>query len=145
MARLASGDGPHGLLHPNFIGAGATLLMAACATDVMYLRTSIVQWASFSAWLISTGLVLALLAAAVLIIDLVTGRAGRISWARFLLVAAAALLSVLNVFVHSRDAWTSVVPQGIGLSAVVTILLLIAAVGGWRVTTEGRVATGDRT
>ncbi|MHB8286782.1 MAG: DUF2231 domain-containing protein, partial [Caulobacteraceae bacterium] len=51
-------------------------------------------------------------------------------------VAAAALLSLLNAFVHSRDAWTSVVPDGITLSVIVTALLLISAfVYGYRVTT----------
>ena len=68
---------------------------------------------------IAVGLVLALLAAIVLVIDVISGRAGRISWIRFIVVAAAALLSLLNIFVHSRDAWTSVVPEGIWLSAIV--------------------------
>ena len=141
MARLASEAPPRALLHPGFIATGSTLLVAALATDVMYYRTSIWQWSNASAWLIAAGLVLALVAAVVLVIDFLTGRAGRIVWGPFLLVAAAALLSLVNVFVHSRDAWTSVVPEGLGLSVVVSILLLIAAVGGWRVTT---VAGSDR-
>ena len=144
MARLASEALPRALLHPGFIAAGSTLLVAALATDVMYYRTSIWQWSNASAWLIAAGLVLALVAAIVLIIDFLTGRAGRINWGPFLLVAAAALLSLVNVFVHSRDAWTSVVPDGLGLSAIVSILLLIAAVGGWRVATARPGARGDR-
>ena len=144
MARLASEALPRALLHPGFIAAGSTLLIAALATDVMYCRTSIWQWSNASAWLISAGLVLALVAAVVLAIDFLTGRAGHINWVPFLLVAAAALLSLLNVFVHSRDAWTSVVPEGLGLSVIVSVLLLIAAVDGWRVTTVRSVAEGDR-
>ncbi|WP_271602749.1 DUF2231 domain-containing protein [Bradyrhizobium sp. CCBAU 45384] len=144
MARLAPGVGPKSLLHPGFIGAGSTLLIAGLATDIMYWNTSNWQWANSSAWLIAAGLVLALVATIVLIIDFLTGRAGRVDWIPFLLVAVAALLSLLNVFVHSRDAWTSVVPQGILLSAVVTILLLSAAATGWRVTTVRTTATGER-
>ena len=144
MARLASDARPRALLHPGFIATGSTLLVAALATDVMYYRTSIWQWSNASAWLIAAGLVLALVAAVVLVIDFLTGRAGRIVWGPFLLVAAAALLSLVNVLVHSRDAWTSVVPEGLGLSVVVSILLLIAAVGGWRVTTARHGAGGDR-
>ncbi|MDA9411869.1 hypothetical protein XH80_35345 [Bradyrhizobium sp. CCBAU 45384] len=132
------------MLHPGFIGAGSTLLIAGLATDIMYWNTSNWQWANSSAWLIAAGLVLALVATIVLIIDFLTGRAGRVDWIPFLLVAVAALLSLLNVFVHSRDAWTSVVPQGILLSAVVTILLLSAAATGWRVTTVRTTATGER-
>lgn len=144
MARSTGGGPPRTLLHPGSIGAGAVLLIAACATDVMYYRTAIWQWANFSAWLISAGLVLALVATILLLVDVVTRRAGRISWIPFLMVAAAALLSLLNAFVHSRDAWTSVVPQGLGISAVVTILLLVAAFFGWRVTTVRTALTEDR-
>jgi uncharacterized membrane protein len=120
--------------HPGVIALGSALLAGAFATDVMYAQTSIWQWANFSAWLIAAGLVLALIATLVLVIDFVIGRARRIAWIPFLLVALAALLSVLNVFVHSRDAWTSVVPQGITISGIVTLLLALAALRGWRVT-----------
>jgi uncharacterized membrane protein len=133
------------LLHPGFICAGSTLLIAACATDAMYYQTSNWQWANFSAWLIVAGLVLALVATIVLVIDFLIGRAARINWIPFLLVGVAALLSLANVLVHSRDAWTSVVPQGIALSVVVAILLLLAAVlYGWRVTTAPAATAGAR-
>ncbi|WP_426611190.1 DUF2231 domain-containing protein [Bradyrhizobium sp. McL0616] len=144
MARPSPEARPRSLLHPSFIGAGATLLIAGLATDIMYWDTSNWQWANSSSWLIAAGLVLALFATMALIIDLLTGRAGRINWISFLLVAAAALLSLLNVFIHSRDAWTSVVPQGISLSVIVTILLLMAAVRGWKVTAVRTCSTGDR-
>jgi uncharacterized membrane protein len=109
--------------------------MTAFVTDFIYYRNTIMQWAKFSAWLIVFALVLALLAAILLAIDFITGRAGRIAWFDFILVAAAALLSVINELVHTRDAWTSVVPQGIVLSGIVTVLLLVAGFRGWRVTT----------
>jgi len=142
MVRPAN-DPPRALLHPRFIGAGAALLIAAFGTDVMYCQTSVWQWANFSAWLITLGLVLGLIATIVLVIDFLTGRAGRIEWIPFLLVAGAALLSLVNAFVHSRDAWTSVVPEGVVLSAIVTVLLLIGAFRGWRVSTAQVAASGD--
>ena len=85
--------GPLGprLLHPGFICAGATLLIAALATDAMYHSTALMPWANASAWLIAAGLVLALVAAILLVVDLATGRAGPIRWLQFVLVAAAAL------------------------------------------------------
>ena len=144
MARLPPRSGSKSLLHPCFIAAGSTLLMASFATDVMYWNTSNWQWANSSAWLITAGLVLALIATIFLIIDLLSRRAGRVKWLSFLLVAAAALLSLLNVFVHSRDGWTSVVPEGISLSAIVTILLLMAAASGWTVTRVRTTVSGDR-
>jgi uncharacterized membrane protein len=119
------------LLHPGFIAAGAILLMAALVTDFAYRATLLIQWENFSVWLITAGLVLAALAGLALLIDYGFGRLGAISWWRFALFAAAALLSLLNVFVHSRDGYTAVLPLGLGLSAVVTVLLLLAVRSGW--------------
>ncbi|MDE2404567.1 MAG: hypothetical protein KGM17_07850 [Sphingomonadales bacterium] len=113
---------------------GATLLIAAFFTDCMYSGNALMQWANFSAWLITGGLVLALAAAIVLLIDRLAGWAGPMRWLDFALLALAALLSIVNILVHTRDAWTSVVPQGLILSAAVAALLLLAGVRGWRVT-----------
>jgi len=38
------------------------------------------------------------------------------------------VLALFNSFVHSRDAWTSVVPSGLILSALTVIVLLFT---GW--------------
>jgi uncharacterized membrane protein len=122
---------PPALLHRGFIGAGAALLIAAFCTDYIYYATALWQWANFSSWLITAGLIVTLVAILLLLIDFATGRARRIRTGSFVLVTAAALLSLVNAFVHSRDAWTSVVPQGISLSAASTILLVIAGARGW--------------
>ena len=66
------------LFHPFFVGMGGALLIAAAFTDAMYVSNSLMQWANFSAWLIAAGLVLALLATIMLLIDGLFGRAGRI-------------------------------------------------------------------
>lgn len=129
-------------LHRGFIGAGGILLIAAFGTDYAYYTTSLWQWANFSAWLITAGLILILVAVILLLIDFATGRAGRLNTGSFILVAAAALLSLVNAFVHSRDAWTSVVPQGIWLSAASALLLLIAGWRGWSLAMSS--ATGGR-
>jgi uncharacterized membrane protein len=133
------------LLHRPFVAIGSGLLIAAFVTDLMYSSRGVIQWANFSAWLITGGLLMALLAVILLIVDALLGHAGRISWPDFVLVGLAALLSLLNVFVHSRDGWTSVVPQGIWLSAIVAILLLVAGFRGWRVTiVHPRLVEGER-
>jgi uncharacterized membrane protein len=136
-ASRAIGDGRgRGLLHRGFIGAGGVLLIAAFGTDSTYYMTALWQWANFSVWLITAGLIVTLVAAILLLIDFATGRAGRLNTGSFILVTAAALLSLVDAFVHSRDAWTSVVPQGILLSAVSTILLFIAGARGWSLATS---------
>src|SRR4051794_14840412 len=122
------------LLHPFFISLGGTLLMAALFTDFMYSSNALMQWSNFSAWLIAGGLVLALVSAIVLLAEVSLGRAGTIRRLDFILLAAAAVLSIANVLVHTRDAWTSVVSTGITLSAIVTALLLVVGIRGWAVT-----------
>ena len=132
------------LWHPPLIAGGATLLIGALVTDIYYSQTADMQWANFSVWLITAGLILALLAGIALVLDLALGRAGRISWVHMVALAGAALLSLLNVFVHSRDAWTSVVPQGLELSVVVVVCLVIIGWRGWSVTTVRTPAKGNR-
>jgi uncharacterized membrane protein len=137
-------DGPR-LLHPGLIAAGAALLIGALVTDIFYAQTADMQWANFSVWLITAGLILALLAGIALVLDLVLGRAGAISWVHLVALAGAALLSLLNVFIHSRDAWTSVVPQGLMLSVVVAVCLLLIGWRGWSVTAIRTPVGGDHT
>ncbi len=134
---------PRALLHRGFIGAGAILLTAAFGTDYIYCTTALWQWANFSAWLITSGLIVMGIAAIMLLIEFATKRAGRLKAGSFILVAGAAFLSLINAFVHSRDAWTSVVPQGILLSAVSTILLIIAGARGWSLATS-RASGADK-
>jgi uncharacterized membrane protein len=123
-------DPPH-LLHPRLIGPSAALLISAFATDAIYWRTLLFQWDNFSIWLIAAGLVLAGLAGLALLLDVARRRIGAMDWGRFAGFTAAALLSLLNAFVHSRDAYTAVVPNGLELSALVTAILLVLGWRGW--------------
>jgi len=116
-------------LHPRLIGAGAVLLIAALATDVAYARTLLFQWNNFSIWLLTGGLLLAALAGFALVLDFALHRVKAIDWLRFSGFVAAALLSLLNALVHSRDGYTAIVPEGLELSALVSAILVIL---GWR-------------
>ncbi|HEX4157417.1 MAG TPA: DUF2231 domain-containing protein [Rhizomicrobium sp.] len=123
---------PYGpLWHPRLIGPAATLLVAAFITDLIYWRTLLFQWNNFSVWLIVAGLVLAALSGLALLLDVLLRRIGRLAWWRFAGFTVSALLSLLNAFVHSRDAYTAVVPEGIVLSGIVTVLLLALGWHGW--------------
>jgi uncharacterized membrane protein len=52
---------------------------------------------------------------------------------RFSGFCAAALLSLLNALVHSRDAYSAVAPEGLELSALVSAILVIVGWRGWSV------------
>lgn len=113
---------------------------AALATDLAYWRTAEVMWERFSVWLIAGGLVVSALVALAAVIDLAFARQ-RPAWFRAIGYAVAVLLSLLNVFVHSRDGYTAVVPVGVTLSVVVVAILLVYSVtAGWTLTYRRRGA-----
>lgn len=117
--------------HPGLVSCGACLLIATFVTDGLYWKTLLFQWNNFSSWLLSAGLALAALAAFAFVLDLILGRVRAVAWPRFIGLTAAVVLSVLNVLVHSRDSYTAVVPEGITLSAIVALLLIVVGIGGW--------------
>jgi uncharacterized membrane protein len=129
---------PPQLLHPRLIASGAALLMAAFLTDAIYWRTLLFQWNNFSIWLLTAGLVLAAFAGLALVLDVARRRIGAMAWGRFASFTVAALLSLLNAFVHSRDAYTAVVPNGLELSALVTVILLVLGWRGWSLRADRR-------
>ena len=120
------------LLHPGLIAAGAAFLIAVFVTDALYYETLLFQYDNFSGWLLAGGLLLALFGAIAFVIDLASRRVGRIAWIRVAGLTVAALLGLLNAFVHSRDAYTAVIPEGIALSAIVAVILIVVGLaGGW--------------
>ena len=111
---------------------------AAFVTDLAYWQSANVMWERFSVWLIVAGLIAAVFVALAAIIDLVV-RKQRPAWPHASAYVFAVLLSVINVFVHSRDAYTAVVPTGLTLSGLVFVILLAATSAGWAFTSPHRV------
>ncbi|WP_141678843.1 DUF2231 domain-containing protein, partial [Acinetobacter baumannii] len=96
-------------------------------TDLAYWKTAEMQGANFSAWLLFAGLVRGVLAAIAGLIDFFGNRRIRdLSHAWFHMVGnvVVMILAFSNALVHSRDAWTSVVPAGLILSALTVLVLL---------------------
>lgn len=110
----------------------------ALATDLAYWRTADVMWEDFSAWLITAGLIVAGLALIAAVIEIATGRQ-RAAWTRASGYLLAVLLALVNILVHSRDAYTAVVPTGLMLSALVVIILLVMTPTGWVLTSPRHV------
>jgi uncharacterized membrane protein len=100
----------------------------ALVTDLIYWQMPDVLWERFSIWLIAAGLIMAGFAVVAYVIDLATRRRiDRPVWPRVIGYAVAVLLALTNAFVHSRDGYTAVVPTGLTLSALVIVVLLLAA------------------
>src|SRR3954468_8870957 len=87
---------------------------AALVTDLVYWQMPDVMWERFSIWLIMAGLVMAGLAVFTYIINSLAGRRrSRSAWPRLVGYALAICLAVISAFVHSRDGYTAVVPNGL--------------------------------
>ena len=102
--------------------------IGALLTDLSYVNSGgNLMWLNFSSWLISAGLLFGAIAGLFLLIDLL-GRAGSGGgWPAFLLLVAAWIVELINAFAHARDGWTAVVPLGLTLSIIGTLLILVAA------------------
>ena len=102
----------------------------ALLTDIVYSRSAVMQWANFSAWLLLFGIFFGALAAAAGAIHVIRRGLLRRSDVTVRIVGAALvlILSLFNNFVHSRDAWTSVVPTGLVLSALTVLAMIVTAV-----------------
>ena len=127
-ARIA-GHPIHAMLVPIPILCFAGTLI----TDIVYWRTAEMMWANFSAWLVTVGVVMAVPTAIAGLVDFAVRRRIRAQAPALLHVTGNALvliLSALNAMIHSRDAWTSVVPIGLILSAVVVAIMTFTGVMG---------------
>jgi uncharacterized membrane protein len=105
--------------------------LGTLATDIAYWRTTDMMWADFSDWLVTAGVVVGyvtILVALIEVFGLQSGRLRRPSWAYAIGNIVALILATLNLLVHTRDAWTSVVPWGVVLSAAVVVVALVT---GW--------------
>ena len=110
-------------------------------TDLAYWASASYIWETVSVWLLTAGLVIGGLTIIAGFVDLVRSRAmiglGQ-SWQRLVGHLVAFALSLVNVFVHSRDGYTAVIPQGLILSAVVALVLVATAVLDRSATTQAR-------
>jgi uncharacterized membrane protein len=109
----------------------------ALVTDIAYAATADMLWADFSAWLLAASMVAGVLAAAAGVVDVIASRRLGLLWTAWPILIGGLLALALGLadnLVHSRDAWTSVMPTGLALSAATVLVTLITAwTGGSRV------------
>ncbi len=121
-------------LHPMLVSIPIACFVGTPLTDIAYAETANMQWANMSAWLLAIGLIVALFAVIAGVIDFVGDhriRNLRAVWIHGIGNAIALVLAILNSFVHSRDAYTSVVPAGLTLSILTVLILLVTGWQGW--------------
>ena len=118
-------------IHSMLVPIPIVCFVGGLLTDLTYWQTANMMWADFSAWLVTVGVIMAYLVALVGVIDFLSNRLMRAqgpAWPQAIGSVVVLVLATLNMFVHSRDAWTSVVPWGLTLSAAVVLISLFT---GW--------------
>jgi uncharacterized membrane protein len=118
-------------LYPLLLAFAVACFVGTLATDLVYWRTANVVWANFSDWLVTIGVAAGYATLVVALVEVLLLRRGRLYRQTPLFVIGmivALIVATFNAFVHTRDAWTSVVPWGLGLSAIVVFVALVA---GW--------------
>jgi uncharacterized membrane protein len=136
-------------IHPMLVPIPIVCFVGTLITDLVYWKTATIMWADMSAWLLTAGLVVSVFVVLAGLIDFLGNRrirALRSAWIHVLGNAIVIILSIFNAFVHSRDAYTSVVPTGLILSAVVVLILLVTGWNGWAMVYRHGVgvSAGDR-
>ena len=112
-------------------GMAASCFIGALACDLVYWRTPDYQWTTFAVWLLTVGLIVAGAAALVGLIDRVARRhPSRLASKLPALIGlvAVVVVEIFNAFVHSRDAYVSVVPDGLALSILAVLLLVLTPI-----------------
>jgi uncharacterized membrane protein len=116
--------------------------IGALITDITYFATVEMMWADFSAWLLVVGFIFGVLAAIAGLTDFLGNRLIRAqlpAWPHMLGNIVVLILAFFNVLIHTRDAWTSVVPTGIILSIATVLILPVTGWLGWALVYRHRV------
>lgn len=109
----------------------ASCFIGTLATDIAYWATTHMMWADFSAWLLTVGVIVGYVTAVVALIETFVIRSPLrrpLTWPYAIGGVVALILATVDMLVHSRDAWTSVVPWGLVLSAAIVLVLILT---GW--------------
>ncbi|KKO15195.1 DUF2231 domain-containing protein [Pseudomonas putida] len=114
-------------LHALLLAGSVPLFLGALLSDIAYFKSYQIQWSNFAAWLIAGGLVFCGLALLFALANLIRAeRKGGRPALYFILLLAAWVLGLINAFEHAKDAW-AVMPSGLVLSVIVTVLAVVAA------------------
>jgi uncharacterized membrane protein len=121
-------------IHPLLVCFPAACFVGALLTDIVYSQTAEMMWSNFSAWLVSAGVILGWLAVIAWLVDLAGNRyvdAPAPAWVYAIGNLIVLVLATVNMFVHTHDAWTSVVPWGLTLSVATVVVLVLTIWIGW--------------
>ncbi|HKV13467.1 MAG TPA: DUF2231 domain-containing protein [Reyranella sp.] len=133
-------------IHPMLIPFPIAFFVAVFVLDIAFWRTHDPYWTSVSLWLLGAGLIMAALAAAVGVIDVLGERHIRqlsaVWWhagGNVLMV----LIQIYNWYSRYSEGQEAVLPTGLILSLIVVGILLFTGWKGWEMVYLHHVGVSD--
>lgn len=120
-------------IHPMLVPFPIVCFVGTLVCDIVYSQTADILWADMSDWLVTIGVIISVLVVIAGLIDALGDRRIRALpqlWIHALGNALALALAILNALVHTRDAYGQL-PEGLVLSALVVLILLVTGWNGW--------------
>ncbi len=125
----------HHPIHPMLVPVPIVCFIGALIADIAYAMTAEIMWSDFSSWLLVVGFIIGVLAAIAGLSDFIGNRLIRRqppAWPHLIGNFAVLVLAFFNALVHTRDAWTSVMPTGLILSIITVLILPVTGWLGWQ-------------
>jgi uncharacterized membrane protein len=119
-------------LHPLLVTLPITFFVSALLTDLAFWQTNNAIWATASLWLLGAGLISAAVAAVAGLVDFLGDQRIRDlndAWWHAGGNVLAVLIELYSFYTRYRHGAAAVVPTGLVLSLVVTLILLFT---GWK-------------
>ena len=133
-------------IHPMLIPFPIAFFVTTFVCDLVYWQTANAAWATAAMWLLGAGIVMALLAAAVGLIDALGDTAifslNDLWWHAGGNVLAV-LIQIVSWYLRYQQGASAVVPTGFVLSLIVVGILLFTGWKGWEMVYRHRVGVAE--
>ena len=134
-------------LHPMIVPFPIAFFVSTLATDLAYLNTANLFWATASMWLLGAGIATALLAAVLGFTDFLGDarvRRIRAAWLHMIGNLVAVSLAAASFLLRSGGRTEeAIVPTGLTLSVIVVAILGFTGWMGWELVYRHHVAVSD--
>ncbi|NIJ16317.1 DUF2231 domain-containing protein [Sphingobium vermicomposti] len=129
-------------LHPMLIPFPIAFFVGALVVDIVYRQSLDPFWPEAAAYLLGAGLAMAALAALAGLTDFLGDRrirSLRAAWYHLIGNVTVVLIEAINLWGRIEDGISFVLPAGLGLSIVATLMLLFNGWKGWEMVYRHRV------
>ena len=133
-------------IHPMLIPFPIAFFVGTLVTDIVYSQKAEVFWAMMSQWLLVAGLVMAALAALAGLTDFLGDRRIRqlkAAWHHMIGNVTVVVIELVSLWQRLDKGPGFVVPTGLVLSALATLLLLYNGWRGWEMVYRDHVGVSD--